>query len=210
VTFDQPRADALRTAIIGTSQTLRHYPDGDAKTLLTEHLALLQEAELIFLTDAFVGDESHDVKSDAILRAEAELRATQAELAKATDPHAELRKTWVPGQRWQFSFKEGEWEDVASEPMWGRHTAYRRHPDDIDQPKPWYPDDSGEWVELPEIVVERAKLLQSISPLEKVEVMTRANREDRSWNSYVRQKSFWNFFSRNQGFFNIVAYKVVK
>ena len=54
--FNPQRAEALRTAVIGTSQTLRHYPDGDAKNLLTEHLALLQEAELIYLTDAFVGE----------------------------------------------------------------------------------------------------------------------------------------------------------
>lgn len=65
--FNQPRADALRTAIHGTAQHLRHYPDGDAKTLLTEHLALLQEAELIFLTDAFVEEESRDVKSEVAL-----------------------------------------------------------------------------------------------------------------------------------------------
>jgi len=52
------------------------------------------------------------------------------------DPHAELRKTWQPGQRWQArSFRNGQWgpwtDAVASEPFWFPHQDYRRHPDDL-------------------------------------------------------------------------------
>lgn len=160
MTFDQPRAEALRTAVIGTAQTLRHYPEGDAKTLLTEHLALLQEAELIFLTDAFVEEESHDVKYDSEQIfpdiSELDRAAGRVNLRKTdADPHAELRKTWAPGQRWQArAWRDGvwgEWTDANSGgPLWFPHQQYRRHPDDIDQPKPWYPDDSGEWIEVPD------------------------------------------------------------
>jgi hypothetical protein len=72
-------------------------------------------------------------------------------------PHAELRKTWAPGQWWQVSFNDGnDWEPcehkgVPAEPGWNPHALYRRHPKDTDQPKekPWYPDD-GEWVEVPD------------------------------------------------------------
>jgi hypothetical protein len=58
------------------------------------------------------------------------------------DPHAELRKTWRPGQRWQArSFRNGQWgpwtDAVASEPFWFPHQDYRRHPDDLaPQPSP--------------------------------------------------------------------------
>ena len=58
------------------------------------------------------------------------------------DPHAELRKTWQPGQRWQArSFRNGQWgpwtDAVASEPFWFPHQDYRRHPDDLaPQPAP--------------------------------------------------------------------------
>lgn len=147
-TFNQERAEALRTAIIGTAQTLRHFPDGDGKILLTEHLALLQEAELLNLTDAQGDDEDAEIALK-----KAELRKAQDQLARwqgTDDPHAELRKTWAPGQRWQMKTTFNKWKDLATPPGWHSNVEYRRHPDDIDQPpKPWYPDGSGEWVEVP-------------------------------------------------------------
>ena len=144
MTFNPQRAEALRTAVIGTSQTLRHYPDGDAKNLLTEHLALLQEAELIYLTDAFVGEgEEPPIFPDIKKLDDA---AGRVSLRKSFgDQHAELRKTWAPGQRWQArSFRNGQWgpwtDTVSSEPFWFPHQDYRRHPDDVDQPS------EPEWV----------------------------------------------------------------
>lgn len=66
MTFDPQRAAALRTAIDRTVSWLTWPTDGDAKTLLTEHLALLHEAELLMLTDAQPEDESHIVKSEVV------------------------------------------------------------------------------------------------------------------------------------------------
>ena len=93
------------------------------------------------------------------------------------DPHAELRKTWAPGQRWQTRiFRNGvwgEWSDaISSGPLWLPQQEYRRHPDDT----PWYPDDSGDWVEWPggdcpvskhtrvDILCESERALQSFHP----------------------------------------------
>lgn len=52
------------------------------------------------------------------------------------DPHAELRKTWQPGQRWQTRTMRhgvwGDWSDTLSgRPLWFAHQQYRRHPDEI-------------------------------------------------------------------------------
>lgn len=48
------------------------------------------------------------------------------------DPHAELRKTWKPGQRWQYRAAGcGIWCDVLrAGPAWSLFNEYRRHPDD--------------------------------------------------------------------------------
>lgn len=51
------------------------------------------------------------------------------------DPHAELRKTWKPGQRWQGrgmgSSGWGAWVNIIGvEPFWSPNQQYRRHPDD--------------------------------------------------------------------------------
>lgn len=48
------------------------------------------------------------------------------------EPHAELRKTWAPGQEWQImpSDSAGAWADLNKicEPMWLSKLAYRRKP----------------------------------------------------------------------------------
>lgn len=51
------------------------------------------------------------------------------------DPHAELRKTWKPGQRWQWRDCLGpleDWHEVVhgARPEWSWSCEYRRHPDD--------------------------------------------------------------------------------
>lgn len=52
------------------------------------------------------------------------------------DPHAELRKTWKPGQRWQWRhhgiYPISDWHEVGANarPVWDRSFEYRRHPDD--------------------------------------------------------------------------------
>lgn len=49
------------------------------------------------------------------------------------DPHAELRKTWKPGQRWQGRLRDGgpmDWSECGESPSWHPSLEYRRHPDD--------------------------------------------------------------------------------
>lgn len=49
------------------------------------------------------------------------------------DPHAELRKTWKPGQRWQCRARGMvDWNNIPKpeKPMWMTNIEYRRHPDD--------------------------------------------------------------------------------
>jgi hypothetical protein len=51
------------------------------------------------------------------------------------DPHAELRKTWKPGQRWQACVDGVCWCDLHPRvaPSWARTLLYRRHPDDAQE-----------------------------------------------------------------------------
>jgi hypothetical protein len=47
-------------------------------------------------------------------------------------PHAELRKSWAPGQRWQARIPAfTEWFEVTTPPAWFWYTEYRRHPEDV-------------------------------------------------------------------------------
>ncbi len=61
-----------------------------------------------------------------------------AEPEKAAEPHAELRKTWAPGQRWESSYGPGDdWTEVcASPPNWYQDKLYRRHPDEAQEVQP--------------------------------------------------------------------------
>ena len=43
------------------------------------------------------------------------------------DPHAELRKTWAPGQRWQTRHRGAkEWLSVGGNPEWHPDQEYRQ------------------------------------------------------------------------------------
>lgn len=65
----------------------------------------------------------------------------QAVGAQTHDPHAELRKTWEPGQRWQvrpIGSDDSAWAETRGfqpygEPAWFDFNEYRRHPDDKDE-----------------------------------------------------------------------------
>lgn len=130
MSFNPQRAEALRSAIHRTLDWLRIH-SGDTATLLTEHLALLQEAELIYLTDAFVGEgEEPPIFPDIKKLDEA---AGRVSLRKSfDDPHAEMRKTWAPGQRWQVRAPGNRnWGDFNGKPSWSCHLEYRRHPEDV-------------------------------------------------------------------------------
>lgn len=53
--------------------------------------------------------------------------------AELKDPHAELRKTWRKGHRWQFRYVDDVcWCDCAGKPLWDDNAQYRRHPEDKD------------------------------------------------------------------------------
>ena len=171
MTFNPQRAEALRSAIHNTVYWLQQSHFDDTHKLLTEHLALLQEAELIYLTDAFVSESSIGVDESRVPQdgraaqgfnatgedgrivdlhesifpdiSELERAAGRVSLRKSFgDPHAELRKTWAPGQRWQVRAPGNRnWGDLNGKPSWSCHLEYRRHPDDVDQP------DEPEWVD---------------------------------------------------------------
>ena len=60
----------------------------------------------------------------------------EIEPEQLADPHAELRRTWRPGQRWQSSLLGRLWYDCRLyegtwfEPLWCGDLQYRRHPED--------------------------------------------------------------------------------
>lgn len=118
------------------------------------------------------------------------------------DPHHELRKTWAPGQWWQRREPGRDWVDTVK-PSWLENVQYRRHPNDIDQEKPWYPDSSGEWVEVPDDCMECP-----IEPLTKVFVLLRCDRikKERYGRSYAAGDWCWDVDPRMSG--RIIAFKV--
>jgi hypothetical protein len=77
-----------------------------------------------------------EVPPQRLREAYAQLMA-QEPLPEIEDPHAELRKTWAPGQKWLTRSKEhigkagGQWLYVAGgEPHWHADQEYRRAPED--------------------------------------------------------------------------------
>ena len=45
----------------------------------------------------------------------------------APDPHAELRKTWAPGQKWQTRHRSAtEWIHLGGAPAWHPDQEYRK------------------------------------------------------------------------------------
>lgn len=121
------------------------------------------------------------------------------------DRHHELRKTWKPGQRWEQAAPGSDmWHPCNSErgPLWDSWMQYRCHPEDREPPtteKPWYPDNSGEWVEVPDDCVDCP-----VDPSEMVMSLSRFERETRNWIG----QSITN--ARDWHWPNLVAYKVVK
>ncbi|GEM_PF-4320029 len=72
---------------------------------------------------------------------------------------------------------------------------------------PWYPDDSGEWAEVPEDLME---MPAGLSPEALVAVLTENERETRVYIRADKEAGHWNWrVSPNLGV-RIVAYKVVK
>lgn len=135
---------------------------------------------------------------------------TKEEKEALNDPHAELRKTWRAGQLWESRKIGGDWYPVQN-PLWSADQEYRRSPEctwiDPDQEKPWYPDDSGEWVEVPDDLMEMPNGLERHQWIER---LFHAEREEKdyfkvpiwacgaSWASPIGSKC------------RIVAYKVFK
>ncbi len=72
---------------------------------------------------------------------------------------------------------------------------------------PWYPDDSGEWVEVPEDLME---MPAGLSPSETVEVLLKCERDAKAAGFVEDFASTWKWDTSVKGDGRIVAYKVVK
>ena len=77
---------------------------------------------------------------------------------QSAEPHAELRKTWKPGQRWQFDDPNDDygWMNiipVGAEPNWRPKIKYRRHPNDKEAARPALSDK-----QIQRIIYEHTKL----------------------------------------------------
>lgn len=81
------------------------------------------------------------------------------------------------------------------------------NPGELETSTPWYPDDSGEWVEVPEDLMEMPDrlLLSSL-----VEVLLKAEREDQYSGAVADFAANWNWGMSVDRNGRIVAYKVVK
>ena len=72
---------------------------------------------------------------------------------------------------------------------------------------PWYPDDSGEWVEIPD---DHMTPPGSLSPDTFVEVLRKSERETKGYESWSAKHSYWVWNHGPHEGCRIVAYKVVK
>lgn len=125
------------------------------------------------------------------------------------DPHAELRKTWAPDQRWQFRGKKaaGDWSNVVGVPLWDAGVEYRRHPDDIDPPKPWYPDENTDWVDVSTDLCAKPQELQDD---DLVEFLYLGERVKKSYRKSTWKASNLDWTQSPGAFFRIVAYRIIK
>lgn len=123
-------------------------------------------------------------------------------------PHAELRKTWAPGQRWQTSHDGVKWgEPFTAQPKWWPNLKYRRHPDDVAPPKPWYPDENTDWVEVSN---DLTTMPAALRPSDFVEFLFRCEREAKFYIKGYEQvcRIVWHRSPKND--FRIVAYRTIQ
>lgn len=76
-----------------------------------------------------------------------------------------------------------------------------------EQEKPWYPDDSGEWVEVPDDLMEMPKELH---PEDEIETLRLDERESKDYVYNVYSASSWKWNSDFGVAKRVVAYKIVK
>ncbi len=79
--------------------------------------------------------------------------------------------------------------------------------DSAEPSTPWYPDDSGEWVEVPEGLME---MPSALSPETRIEGLTRDEREGELYTYCNAHAKHWPWFLESHSDNRIVAYKVVK
>lgn len=70
---------------------------------------------------------------------------------------------------------------------------------------PWYPDDSGKWIEVPP---GTRALPPGLDPNALIEVLTRGERRTKTYNPWSRPAGSWYWL--HEGDSTIVAYKVVE
>lgn len=75
------------------------------------------------------------------------------------------------------------------------------------QEEPWYPDDSGLWVEIPD---DCMKVPEGLSMDAEFEVLRKSERETKSYESWSAKHSYWVWNHGPHEGCRIVAYKVVK
>ena len=73
----------------------------------------------------------------------------------------------------------------------------------VDKATPWYPDDSGKWVEA----TPGAGLPNGLAPGAKIEVLARGERSAKIYKYWARPAGFWAWLP--EGGSAIVAYKIV-
>lgn len=81
-----------------------------------------------------------------------------------------------------------------------------KHQNDVSMVKPWYPDDSGNWIEVPNEVMEPPNIPEST----KIHVMLLDARISRSYSCVHGAVSHFNWACSPMDQFRIVAYKVAK
>lgn len=106
---------------------------------LNRYLAMVKEDakfnEITLPSNPKAGDEV-SVKGRAIVFPSNDLSGVNAKPsnpADLEDRHADLRKTWAPGQKWQNKWPYSDaWADLEGTPRFDQDMDYRRHPDDKD------------------------------------------------------------------------------
>ncbi len=78
---------------------------------------------------------------------------------------------------------------------------------ELDPATPWYPDDSGEWVEVPEDLMQ---IPDELEGSEMVDVLMSGERCRKNWGTGHDQAWYWDWSIPLRGHARIVAYKVVK
>lgn len=142
--------------------------------------------------------------SGAYLRRIAELEAELIAEAKKTASEKLRADQMAEQHRMQAKMHSEAREELAALKA---PTPTPSNPVELETATPWYPDDSGEWVEVPEDLME---MPAELCDKQTIEILYLQERKNKDWMQCADEPDSWGWSETSGKNYRIVAYKVAK